>query len=68
MASAPSSGKEFLTSDEVVEALQRDPMLRQLAVSCVLPAVRAGDAWVFRRRDLEDWIAKQRATKLPVGS
>ena len=61
MASPPPSATEFLTSDQVVEALEHDPELRRLAVSCVLPAVRVGDEWRFRRSDLEAWIAQQRA-------
>jgi excisionase family DNA binding protein len=60
MAPASSAANEFLTSDDVIDALQRDPQLRRLAVTCVLPAVRVGDEWRFRRSDLEDWIARQR--------
>jgi excisionase family DNA binding protein len=60
MAPAPPTATEFVTSEEVVDALQSDPFLRQLAVSCVLPAVRVGDEWQFRRTDLEAWIARQR--------
>jgi len=59
MASASSPATEFLTSEQVVDVLQRDPRLRRLALSCVLPAVRVGDEWRFRRSDLDDWIAKQ---------
>ena len=58
MSSAPSSASEFLTSDQVVETLESDPDLRRLAVTCVLPAVRVGDEWQFRRADLDAWIAK----------
>jgi excisionase family DNA binding protein len=61
MAFLPSSANEFLTSDEVVQALENDPVLRKLAVACVLPAVKVGDEWRFRRSDLEAWIAQQRA-------
>jgi excisionase family DNA binding protein len=60
MASAPLRATEFLTSEEVIETLQRDPLLRRLALACVLPAVRVGDEWRFRRSDLDEWIARQR--------
>jgi excisionase family DNA binding protein len=48
-----------MTSEEVIEVLQADPHLRRLALACVLPAVRCGDGWRFRRSDLDDWIARQ---------
>jgi len=60
MSSAASSATEFLTSEQVVETLENDPELRRLAVSCVLPAVRVGDEWRFRRSDLDAWIARQK--------
>jgi excisionase family DNA binding protein len=60
MAPAPSNATEFLTSDEVVETLEKDPILRRLAIACVLPAVRVGDEWRFRRSDLDAWIARQK--------
>lgn len=59
MASVPSAANEFLTSEEVIEVLQRDPVLRRVALTCVLPAVRVGEEWRFRRTDLDAWIAKQ---------
>ena len=62
MASAPPPANEFLTSDEVVQALENDPHLRRLAVACVLPAVRVGDEWRFRRSDLEAWVAQQKVS------
>jgi excisionase family DNA binding protein len=58
MASTPLPANELLTSDEVVQALENDPVLRRLAVACVLPAVRVGDEWRFRRSDLEAWVAQ----------
>jgi len=61
MASAPPGASEFLTSDEVVEALESDPELRRLALTCVLPAVRVGDEWRFRRSDLDAWIARHKS-------
>jgi len=59
MASVPSAANEFLTSEEVIEVLQGDPLLRRVALTCVLPAVRIGEEWRFRRSDLDAWIAKQ---------
>jgi hypothetical protein len=59
MASVGPTATEFLTSDEVIEALERDPLLRRVAVTCVLPAVRVGDDWRFRRSDFDAWIARQ---------
>ena len=60
MATSPPAATEFLTSDQVIEILERDPVLRRVALSCVLPAVRVGDEWRFRRIDLDTWIARQR--------
>jgi excisionase family DNA binding protein len=50
---------ELLTSDEVIDLLLTRPDLRRLTHTCVLPAVRFGSEWRFRRRDLEEWIARQ---------
>ena len=57
-----AGGKEMhtcalLTSDEVVERLLAQPALRRHATTCVLPAVRVGSEWLFRKSDLERWIA-----------
>jgi excisionase family DNA binding protein len=68
MAPVPSRATEFLTSDEVVETLESDPDLRRLAVACVLPAVRVGDEWLFRRSDLEAWIALHRVSESASGA
>lgn len=62
MPRALATAPHFLTSEDVIDVLQRDPRLRRLAVACVLPAVRVGDEWRFRRVDLEDWIARQLAS------
>jgi excisionase family DNA binding protein len=62
MAPEPSETNEFLTSEEVVEVLQRNPTLRRVALTCVLPAVRVGDEWRFRRADLDAWIGRQKPT------
>jgi helix-turn-helix protein len=63
MAPAPPTASEFLTSEDVIEVLQRDPQLRRVALTCVLPAVRVGDEWRFRRVDLDAWIASQRPAR-----
>jgi excisionase family DNA binding protein len=63
---------EFLTATEVIDRLTRLPArLRRLAAACVLPAVRVGDEWRFRRADLDAWIEQaeegDRAAGLPNG-
>jgi excisionase family DNA binding protein len=52
--------QRMLTSEEVMERLLGDAHLKRLASTCVLPAVRCGDQWRFRRSDLEAWIERQR--------
>jgi excisionase family DNA binding protein len=54
--------EELLTSDQVIDRLLDDPNLRRLASTCVLPAVRSGKEWRFRKSDLEDWIRRQKAS------
>ena len=56
----PNEASEWLTSEEVVDRLHEDPLLRRIASTCVLPAVRCGDEWRFRRSDLDQWIGRQR--------
>jgi hypothetical protein len=51
--------EELLTSEQIIRWLHANATLRRAAVTCVLPAVRYGDEWRFRRRDLETWIARQ---------
>ena len=68
MGPASSTAKEFLTSEDVIETLQRDPVLRRVALTCVLPAVRMGDEWRFRRSDLDQWIAAQKPDAAAAGS
>jgi hypothetical protein len=51
---------EWLTSEQVMDRLLEDASLRPVAATCVLPAVRHGDGWRFRKNDLEQWIARQR--------
>ena len=50
---------ELLTTEEVIERLLEDATLRRVAATCVLPAVRFGGSWRFRRTDLDDWIERQ---------
>jgi Helix-turn-helix domain len=59
MSKSPQRVPEFLTSDEVVERLLANPALRRLSATCVLPAIKVGGDWRFRRVDLEAWIARQ---------
>lgn len=51
---------EFLTSDQVIEYLLAEPLLGRDATTCVLPAVRVGREWRFRRADLERWIVREK--------
>lgn len=62
MTRASDSATDLLTAEEVVEVLRADPKLRQIAVTCVLSAVRCGNEWRFKRADLEAWIERQRTT------
>ncbi len=55
---------ELLSGEEVLDRLLAEPRLRRRAVNCVLPAVKAGHEWRFRRRDLEEWIQLQ--LEIPV--
>lgn len=57
--SPPRSQTDLLTSDEVIDRLLMHPLLRKRASTCVLPAVRIGTEWRFRRSDLNDWIARE---------
>jgi excisionase family DNA binding protein len=56
----PPAPSEWLTTEQVMERLLEDPALSRLAATCVLPAVRCGDEWRFRRADLDQWIERQR--------
>jgi hypothetical protein len=56
-----SNPAEWLTSDEVMERLLEDAILRPRAATCVLPAVRHGSGWRFRKIDLDEWIRRQYA-------
>jgi excisionase family DNA binding protein len=50
---------DFLTSDQVIERLLSQPALRSRAATCVLPAIRVGSEWRFRRTDLDRWISRE---------
>ena len=58
-ATVEETASEFLTSDEVIDRLLLQPTLRRHATTCVLPAVRVGSEWLFRKIDLERWIAQR---------
>ena len=65
MPSDPPDPTEFLTSEEVVQRLLAHASLRQRASTCVLPAVKVGSEWRFRKRDLEAWMTEQLALVRP---
>ena len=54
-----SDCEDLLTSEQVIHRLSLDSALRRVALTFVLPAVRCGDEWRFRREDLEAWILRQ---------
>ena len=56
---AGATEQEFLTSEQVIDRLLSQPALRRRAATCVLPAVRVGGDWRFRRSDLDAWIATE---------
>ena len=60
-----STATDLLTTDEVIDRLLEDASLRHIAGTCVLPAVRVGDGWRFRRTDLEEWIRRQESRREP---
>jgi hypothetical protein len=59
-AGGPDESSEWLTGEQVIDRLLEDPLLRRIASTCVLPAVRCGDEWRFRKSDLDQWIGRQR--------
>lgn len=66
-SAAPRDTEEpLLSADEVIERLLGDADLRRAAATCVLPAVRCGDAWRFRASDLDAWIRRHRREQLPA--
>ena len=56
---------DLLTTQQVMDCLLSRPALRRAAMTCVLPAVRVGAEWRFRRDDLEAWIVSQTASSVP---
>lgn len=56
---------DLLTTQQVMDCLLSRPALRRAAVTCVLPAVRVGAEWRFRRDDLEAWIVSQTGSSAP---
>jgi excisionase family DNA binding protein len=67
MREAAAEIPEFLTSDQVIQRLLSQPSLRRQATTCVLPAVRVGAEWRFRKADLEQWIAQQVCAAIASG-
>jgi excisionase family DNA binding protein len=59
---------DFLTTEEVMERLLADDSLRRSAARCVLPAIRCGNEWRFRKRDLDAWIERHRSGVPPLPS
>ena len=58
-ADESAATRDLLTADEVIDRLLEDASLRRVAATCVLPAVRVGSSWRFRRTDLDEWIRRQ---------
>lgn len=57
---------DLLTTEEVMEILLADESLRRSAARCVLPAIRCGSEWRFRKRDLDAWIERHRSGMPPL--
>jgi len=55
---AGATASDLLSAEQVIQRLL-DANLRSVAATCVLPAVRSGNQWCFRRADLEEWIRRQ---------
>ena len=62
------SSSDLLTTEEVMERLLADESLRRSAARCVLPAIRHGKEWRFRKRDLDAWIERHRSGLPPLSS
>jgi excisionase family DNA binding protein len=62
------SSSDLLTTEEVMERLLADESLRRSAARCVLPAIRHGKEWRFRKRDLDAWIERHRSGLPPLPS
>lgn len=59
MAFSATDDTTLLTGDQVMDRLLSDANLRRVAMTCVLPAVRFGEEWRYRKRDLDAWITEQ---------
>ena len=58
---------DLLTGQQVIERLLGDVRLRRVALTCVLPAVRVGSEWRFRKTDLDEWIKRQSQAPVTAG-
>jgi hypothetical protein len=59
------SSTDLLTARQVISALLARPALRKVAATCVLPAVKHGNEWLYRKADLDAWLAKQESGSVP---
>jgi hypothetical protein len=59
-----AADSDLLTTEQVIERLL-DADLRRVAATCVLPAVKSGGHWRFRRVDLDGWIQRQTPSSAP---
>jgi hypothetical protein len=50
---------DLLTTEEVMEILIADPVMRRCAATCVLPGVSVHGRTYFRRSDLDAWHERQ---------
>ena len=50
---------DLLTTEEVTDLLLADASRQHSVSTCVLPAIRQGGRWRFRKSDLDDWIRRQ---------
>ncbi len=50
-----------MTAEEVMDRLMAAELLKRVASTCILPAIKRNGEWKFRRRDLEAWIRKHQA-------
>jgi excisionase family DNA binding protein len=50
---------DLLTTEEVTDLLLADRSRQRPVSTCVLPAIRQGGRWRFRKSDLDDWIRRQ---------
>ena len=57
---------DLLTAEDVITYLAERPWLRKTALSCVLPAVRADERWLYRREDLDAWVRSQQSAAQPT--